>query len=108
MGMPPPPPGQMGQMGGYAASPPNDSQATLALILGILSLLCCPILGPFAFFIGNGSRNRIQASGGTLGGYGLATAGWILGIVGTVYLAVWILGVIVYVIGAIASSSSST
>ena len=69
-------------MGGYAAAAPNDSQATLALILGIVSVLCCALAGPFAFFIGNGSRNRIQASGGTLGGYGMATAGWIMGIIG--------------------------
>ena len=103
--MPPPPPGQMG---GYAAAPPNDSQATLSLILGILSLVCCPILGPFAFFIGNGSRNRIQASGGMLGGYGLATAGWILGIIGTIYLAVSILGGIVWVLALIASSGGSS
>ena len=101
--MPPP-----GQMGGYTAAPPNDSQATLSLILGILSLVCCPILGPFAFFIGNGSRNRIQASGGTLGGYGLATGGWVLGIIGTVYLALWVLVGIVWVIGLAASMGSSS
>ena len=103
--MPPPPPGQMG---GYAAAPPNDSQATLALILGILSILCCALVGPVAFFIGNSSRNRIQASGGTLGGYGLATAGWIMGIIGTVILALEILWVIIAVIGSIISSSSGS
>ena len=103
--MPPPPPGQM--MGGYAAAPPNDSQATLALILGILSILCCALVGPFAFFIGNSSRNRIQASGGTLGGYGFATAGWIMGIIGTVILALEILWVIVAVIASIGQSGTS-
>jgi len=95
-------------MGGYAAAPPNDSQATLALILGILSILCCALVGPVAFFIGNSSRNRIQASGGTLGGYGLATAGWIMGIIGTVILALEILWVIIAVIGSIISSSSGS
>ena len=96
-------------MGGYAAAAPNDSQATLALILGILSVtVCCSIVGPFAFFIGNGSRNRIQASGGTLGGYGMATAGWIMGIIGTVFLALEILYGIILVIAAIANSGSSS
>ena len=95
-------------MGGYAAAAPNDSQATLALILGIVSVLCCALAGPFAFFIGNGSRNRIQASGGTLGGYGMATAGWIMGIIGTVILALEILWVIIAVIGSIISSSSGS
>jgi len=95
-------------MGGYAAAAPNDSQATLALILGIVSVLCCALAGPFAFFIGNGSRNRIQASGGTLGGYGMATAGWIMGIIGTVFLALEILYGIILVIAAIANSGSSS
>ena len=84
-------------MGGYAASPPTDGQATVALILGILGL-CCGILGPIAFFLGQSSRNRIQASGGQLGGYGLATAGWVLGIIDTVFLALIILLIIVSII----------
>jgi hypothetical protein len=86
-----------GAPGGYAMAPPNDSQATLALVLGILSVVCCAILGPVAIFIGNASRQRIQASGATIGGGGMATAGFVLGIIGTVFL---ILGII-YVIFAI-------
>jgi Domain of unknown function (DUF4190) len=77
-------------------APPNDSQATLALVLGIISVFCCPILGPVALFIGNASRQRVQASGGTLGGGGLATAGLILGIIGTIFL---VFGVITIVVG---------
>jgi hypothetical protein len=80
--------------GGYAASPPTDGQATIALILGIVGL-CCGILGPVAFFLGQSSRSRIQNSGGTLGGYGQATAGWVLGIIDTVLLAIGILLTIV-------------
>ena len=88
--------------GGYAPSlaPPNDSQATLALVLGIVSVVCCSILGPVAIFIGNASRQRIQASGGTLGGGGLATAGFVLGIIGTVFLVLGIFYVIAVAIGA--------
>ena len=89
--------------GGYAAAPPTDGQATVALILGILGL-CCTILGPVAFFIGQSSRNRIQASGGQLGGYGLATAGWVLGIVDTVLLALGILVVIISIISGAANT----
>jgi hypothetical protein len=90
--------------GGYAASPPTDGQATIALILGIVGL-CCGILGPVAFFLGQSSRSRIQNSGGTLGGYGQATAGWVLGIIDTVILAIEILLVIV---GFITSASNPT
>jgi hypothetical protein len=55
-------------------------------VLGIISCVCCPIVGPVALFIGNASRRRVEASGGTLGGGGMATAGLILGIIGTVLL----------------------
>lgn len=97
--MPPPPPGQY-TGGAVVAAPPNDSQATLSLILGILGLLCCQILAPVAFFIGQSSLTRIRASNGALGGAGLAQWGRILGIIGTIILA---LGILV-VIGSILSS----
>jgi hypothetical protein len=94
--------------GGYAPAmaPPNDSQATLALVLGILSILCCPVLGPVAIFIGNAARGRIQASGGTVGGGGLATAGFIMGIIGTVWLVIAALIVVVNILGALSSVRS--
>jgi hypothetical protein len=76
-------------------APPNDSQATLSLVLGIISVFCCPILGPVALFIGNASRQRVQASGGTVGGGGLATAGLILGIIGTIFLVFGVISIIV-------------
>jgi hypothetical protein len=85
--------------GGYAqAMVPTDGQATLALVLGIISVVGCgcgSVLGPVALFIGNASRQRIAASGGTLGGGGMATAGFVLGIFGTIILVggVLILGV---------------
>lgn len=83
------------------ATVPNDSQAMLALILGILGVVCCWILGPVAFFIGNASLNRINASNGTLGGSGLAQAGRILGIIGTIILALAILGVVINIITSV-------
>src|SRR5206468_7404965 len=74
---PPPPPGQYAPPGytpppvpgGYVPgmAPPNDSQATMSLVLGIASVICCAFLGPVAIYLGNASRQRIQASGGTLG-----------------------------------------
>ena len=78
-------------------APPNDSQATLALVLGIIGVFCCPILGPVALYIGNTSRQRVQASGGTLGGGGLATAGLILGIIGTIFLVFGAISIVVAV-----------
>jgi hypothetical protein len=95
---------QMGTVG--VASGPNDSQATLSLVFGIIGVLCCGVLAPVALFIGNSSRRRIQASGGALGGSGLATAGFVLGIIGTVFLAIEILIVIVRIIAAASTAST--
>ena len=88
------------------AAPPNDSQATLSLVLGIIGVLCCGLLAPVALFIGNSSRRRIQASGGALGGYGLATAGFVLGIIGTIFLAIGVIIVIVRIIEAASTAST--
>jgi hypothetical protein len=71
---------------GYAA-PRTDGLAIGALITGILAVVCfwaCLglILGPAAAIMGFIARQRIAASGGTVGGGGLALAGMILGIVG--------------------------
>lgn len=79
-------------------APPNDSQATLALVLGIVGVVCCYFLGPVALFIGNASRQRIQASGGAVGGEGMATAGFVLGIIGTVFLVIAAIIVVFYAI----------
>lgn len=102
---PPPPAGGYVPAGGpgYGAAP-NDSQSVLSLVLGILSLACCPLLGPVAFYIGNGSLNRIRASNGALGGAGLSQAGRILGIIGSIWL---VLVLIYFVVAFIAAVSHS-
>jgi len=66
--------------------------AVTSLVLGIVSILCCGfILGPVAAILGFISRNRILASGGALGGAGMAMVGIITGIVGfVVYVIVTI------------------
>ena len=96
-----PPPGQPGypppQYPGYQPGyqpygpPPDHPQSTLALILGIVSVVVCQIVGPFALVIGKRALNEIDASGGTLGGRGMAQAGYILGIIGTVLLVLVLL-----------------
>jgi len=89
--------------GGYPQAAPTDNQAVVALVLGICSVFCC-FLGPVAFFLGNSALRRIRASGGTLGGEGMAQAGRILGIIGTILLALGVLWVVVAIAGAISSS----
>ena len=92
--MVPPPPG--GQPYGYGVVPafvlPDAQGAMPAMVLGIISLVvlplgcCCGVgslasvvLGILAIVFGVTSRNRINASGGTVGGSGKAMAGIVCG-----------------------------
>jgi hypothetical protein len=101
----PPAPGYPGAPYGYAAPPPNDGGATAAMIVGIVSLvLACGygigLLGaPVALVMGRRSMKRIDASQGTLGGRGMALAGFVMGIIGTIFL---VLAIILGVVLAIA------
>lgn len=76
--------------------PKADPGATISVILGaigIISVVLSPILGPAALAGGIGAKKRIAASGGAIGGAGLARAAYVLGIIGTVMGALIILGV---------------
>lgn len=88
---PPPPEGQM-----Y----PEQSQATLALVLGIIGLVACQILGPVAWIIGNNELKAIDEGRRPPENRGNANAGKILGIISTVLLALGLLALFaVLVIG---------
>ena len=83
-----PPPGYPAPGYGYY-QPPNDGMAITALVFGIASFpgICCYgipaiALGATGLILGRMSLGKIRASGGTLGGEGLAQAGWISGLVG--------------------------
>jgi hypothetical protein len=74
--------------------PRTDGLAIAALVVGILAIPCSiaclgVFLGPAAAIMGFISRQRVTASGGTLGGGGMAIAGLILGIIGFVISVLW-------------------
>jgi|CXWL01.1.fsa_nt_gi hypothetical protein len=107
----PPPPPIGGDYGAPPAPPPpptgggnGSNRAITALVLGILSLVCCQILGPVAWFLGSAELKAIKAGTAPAAGEGVAKAGWILGIVGTVLLGLVAL-YIVFVIGIAAFSA---
>ncbi|HVT59924.1 MAG TPA: DUF4190 domain-containing protein [Thermoanaerobaculia bacterium] len=74
-----------------AASPPASSQAVTALVLGILGTICCPFLGPVAWFLSNSELRAIQEARSPKAGEGLATAGKVLGIIGTLWILLFLL-----------------
>jgi TRAP-type C4-dicarboxylate transport system permease small subunit len=89
MSTPPPPPAQ--PEWGQPQPVPRKSQATTALVLGILGLVCCGVLAPIAWYIGKQELQAIERGEAPAGGQGSAKAGQILGIIGTVFLILGIL-----------------
>ena len=103
------PPAAYGQPG-YApmAYAPDHPRATTSLVLGILGVVLCQILAPFAWSIGKKTVTEIDASHGAVGGRGAAQAGYIMGIVGTVLLVVAVAFVVIYIIVIIAVIGAGT
>ena len=121
----PPPPGQAppyysppgaGQPGyGYAPVAPAHSQATLAMVLGLIGLVgalfSCGltlVVSPFAWVIGQKAVREIESSQGRLSGDSQARTGMITGIIGSVLLVLAIIGFIALIALAIASDTTST
>lgn len=67
---------------------PEASQATTILVLGILGLVLCQVLGPFAWVMGNNEIAAIDAGRRPPEQRSTANAGRILGIIGTVLLGI--------------------
>jgi hypothetical protein len=111
--MPPP-----GYSPGAGYQPRTDGMAITALVLGIAAFpgICCygiPAigLGIAAVILGRMALRRVRASGGTLGGEGLAQAGWICGLVagaiGAIYL-IFIAGTLIFAVSNGAFSPTPT
>ena len=73
--------------GSQGGTPPQG--ATTIFIFGLLGIVVCGILGIVAWVQGNSYRRACQEQGVEL--EGLATAGWILGIIASVLLIVGVL-----------------
>lgn len=82
---------------GYQAPPtppvyaPDHPQATLSLVLGILGVVACGVVAPFAWVVGRRTLREIDASQGRVGGRTTAQVGYVLGVVGTVLLVLSVL-----------------
>ena len=80
---------------------PENSQATTALVLAILGFVICWILPPFAWVMGNNELKGIAAGRRDPSGKGIANAAKIMGIIGTVFLAIGVgLFLLVFVVGS--------
>ena len=83
----------------------EDSQATTILVLGILALVLCQILGPFAWVMGNKELAAIDAGRRAPENRGTAQAGRILGIISTVLIIVGFAAMFFFVVIALLASA---
>ncbi len=77
---------------------PEPSQATTILVLGILGLILCQVLAPFAWVMGNRELAAIDSGLRSPENRSTANAGKILGIVGTVFLGLGVIVGILFVV----------
>jgi hypothetical protein len=79
-------------------------QAVTAFVLGILGLTCCPLVGPIAWYLGKQESDAIAQGRSSAAGEGIAKTGFILGILGSIYLAGFLLWV--FFLGGVAFLSA--
>jgi hypothetical protein len=123
---PPPPPPEYGGYGGYGGEGyggggyggqdpygqpyqpggQTSTKAIVALVLGIVGLFFCGLfVGIAALIVGRGAVRQIDESGGRLTGRGMATAGWVLGLIDLVLNVIGIIYVLLFVVGSSTTSS---
>ncbi|MEM7629501.1 MAG: hypothetical protein AAF356_08795 [Planctomycetota bacterium] len=78
--------------------PTAPHRGVLILVLGILSVVLCAPIGPFAWLMGQGDLKKIKSGLMDPEGKGLTLAGMICGIVGSVFLIFWVLYIILIVV----------
>ena len=106
---PPAAPTPPGAPGAAPAGNSTPTEAIIALVGGILSILMCGcwgigiIAGGVGLYFGMNAKKKIAASNGTIGGAGLAQAGFICSIIGLVLSAI---GLVIFVISLITGNGS--
>lgn len=79
----------------------ETSQASTALVLGILGIICCQPLGIAAWVMANNELEAIRSGMRNPANEGTANAARILGIIGTVLVAVGVIAGILLVSGVL-------
>lgn len=92
--------------GGVPHWVPDHPQATTVLLLGILGMAVCQVLAPFAWVKGSRVKKEIDAAGGRYGGRSQVQIGYVLGIVGSVLLALSAVGFVLYVVVVVIAVSA--
>lgn len=105
--VPPPPPPNAGVPMGTPGVNPAEAKNNLgvwALVLGIVSLVCCGLLAGIPAIILGKKSKEAQAQGVATNG-NLGNVGYILGIIGTVLTTI---GILLYVFLVVLATASNT
>ncbi|MCB1031991.1 MAG: hypothetical protein KDA95_11670 [Acidimicrobiales bacterium] len=102
------PPNPYGAPQGGYGYPIEHPQGTTVLVLGVLSLVVCGVLGPFAWSMGNKTLKEIDVSPGAYSNRGSVQAGRICGMIATVILGLGVLVFVLFFLAAILGSASSS
>lgn len=83
----------MAYPGSWRTEPETHLVALLAFILGIAGVTCCyfPTVGMTAFILGIFGRKAVAENPQCYSGSGFATAGMVLGGIGTVLATLWLI-----------------
>lgn len=76
----------------------------MALVLGILGLVVCQIIAPIAWYLGHKEVSAIDAGRRSPENRGMGLAGKILGIVGTVLIALFVGFIFLFVLVGVSSA----
>jgi hypothetical protein len=78
-------------------------------VLGVVGIVFCPLCAPIAWSLGRKAERLVDESDGMLGGRSEATAGKVLGIVGTALMVIGILLLVALIgLGVSVDSGSTT
>ncbi len=79
-----------------ATAPQQDSKSTMALVFGVLGIICCGLLAPVAWYLANEELKAIEAGRIAETNRGVAQVAKILGIIGSILLALGLLWVLLF------------
>lgn len=81
-------------MAGNSSPRQHAERAELILVMGILSIIGCPVLGPFAYFMGQSDLEKMEQGLISPQERGMTRAGHICGAFGTGFLILDILAIV--------------
>jgi Domain of unknown function (DUF4190) len=85
--------------GAYPPMRPTNGMAIAALVVGVVSMVSCPLIGAVAVYLGNRARNEIRRTGENGDSLALASVvvGWSALAIGVVVALLWVLLLVAFI-----------